>query len=925
MSSYLNTKLREFTPARRLAKTSLCAGSALALTFGLSLAQAQTPATPPKAADDQAVVLDEYVVAGVRGSLMQAQEIKLNAPQFVDSIVAEDIGKLPDNTVADALQHVAGVQVSRGAGETGGVLIRGLPNIETTINGYEVYTGTGRGVALQDIPAEMVLGVDVYKTVGADQLEGGVSGAIDIRLRRPLDFKTGLTVAANARGMYASQAKKNSVFISGVVNNRWKNANGDFGLLVDVSYARRYYEDQIFDNWVHYPELFDVARDSAGIGGFYGDNFGFQVIHGDRTRPAAQLAFQWRSNSGFEFYTEALFTGYRNKHDNDFFIGIPSWNGTRSNVVFYPTGYLGVNIPDPILARGQPAVNPGETVARFVKSFTAQGTNTIISKQAFQDDTNTFQGASGVKWTKDNLLLDAELSYNISTVRTRGAILDTIAANPSQIWNITYNDGSNISAQNSGMDFSDPSNINASNFFDQWSRAYSAQYAVKTDAKFSLKNEFLTALKVGARYSARTVHYHQANPSAYFGPVVPASSVPGLGVITTNDLFVSNADLNVRRWWSPSTDFLLNNTETVRQFAGHPAGKPPADPASTFNDEEDNLAIYGMADYNSVIGTMPVDGAFGVRFADTHQTLRGNQNPLDATGSAIPGQFRQVTTNNAYWHALPTFTAKLHFTDKLLMRLSANKTLTRPFFGDLNPAVALFHSGPTNQVGSGNGGNPNLAPIRSTNYDLSLEYYFTKSSHATVTVFDHELTGYVQSFAKLEDFGGLQYLITRPQNTGKGKLRGYELTYTQFLDFMSVDALKGLGFQLTYTGITGTTEDPTKPGTQQDITQVAKSSYNGILIYETGKFSGRLAYTYRGKYIDSYNQPGFQPPTVYVQPTKTLDFSLSYALTRQITITFDATNILASKYRDRFGPTAMFNRDVRNYDTTYAVGARFRY
>jgi TonB-dependent receptor len=193
-----------------------------------------------------------------------------------------------------------------------------------------------------------------------------------------------------------------------------------------------------------------------------------------------------------------------------------------------------------------------------------------------------------------------------------------------------------------------------------------------------------------------------------------------------------------------------------------------------------------------------------------------------------------------------------------------------------------------------------------------------------VTVFDHELQGYFQSYAKLENVGGTPYLITRPQNTGEGKLRGYELSYQQFFDFLSIDALKGLGVQINYTGITGTTQDPATLQ-QLDITQVAKKNYNAILIYENGPLSSRLAYTWRGTYIDSYNQPGFQPNTVYVEPTKTLDFSAGYAITKELTITFDATNILRSKYHDHFGPTQMFNRDVRNYDRTFAVGARIRF
>jgi iron complex outermembrane receptor protein len=919
MTPQIHPTLRQPFSVRSGNVDALCTALTLSALLGLIPASAQVKTADATAPAEKTVVLETFVVNSVRASLLSAQETKANAPQFVDSIVAQDVGKLPDNTVADALQRIAGIQVARSFGEANNPVIRGLPNIETTLNGYEVYTGTGRGVAFQDIPAEMVAGLDAYKSINPDQIEGGVAGLIDVRLRRPLDFKEGLSTALNVRGMHSSQARKNSYFVSGLVNNHWKTANGEFGLLLDVSYQQRHYEDQIFYNWVHYPFNFDVAVDASGKKGYYADNFGFQVIPGDRTRPAAELALQWKTKSGLELYSETLFTGYRNTHSVDFFIGIPSWGGSRSNVVLYPAGYLGVNIPDPQALNG-----PG-TNALFVKSLTATATNTIISKQAFSDYTNTIQGAFGGKWVQNNLILNAEASYNISMVKTRGVILDTIANTPTEVWNITYNDGSNPTTQGSGLDFTNPSNFVASNLFDQWSRAYSGQYALKTDALISLNNAFIKSLKLGLRYSDREVNFHQANPGSAWGPWVPATSITGLGVVTTNHLFVPASDMNIRTWWSPDANFLLTNTDVVRTAGGRPLGPKPVDPASTFTDQEKTLGIYAMANYNTTLGSTPLDGVFGVRIADTHQNLGGYQHPLDSTGTSIPNLWVKSMNQNASWQVLPTLNGRLHFTDQLQMRFSATKTLTRPNFADLNPALALFHSGPTSQVGSGNGGNPNLSPIKSTNYDLSLEYYFAKTSQVSVTFFDRELQGYVQSFAKLEDVSGTPYLITRPQNTGNGRLKGFEFSYQQFLDTLSIDALKGLGFQFNYTGINGTTEDPANPGQQQQITQVAKSNYNVILIYEKGPFSSRLAYTWRGTYIDAYNYPGFQGNTVYVQPTKQMDFSASYNLTKEITITFDATNILGSKYRDRMGPTPLFNRDVRNYDTTYAVGARFRF
>jgi TonB-dependent receptor len=208
----------------------------VALLLSANPAQAQNATTTT--ANDQPVVLDQFVVTGMRSSLIRAQEIKQNSMQLVDSIVAEDIGKLPDNTVAEALQRVPGIQVGRGAGEVSSVLIRGLPNIGTTLNGHEIFTGVGRGVALQDLPAELIAGVDIFKTNAPDQIEGGIAGLIDIRLRKPLDFK-GFEMAGGARGIYGDNAKKNSYTANALVSNRWKTGNGgEFGALFAASYQK---------------------------------------------------------------------------------------------------------------------------------------------------------------------------------------------------------------------------------------------------------------------------------------------------------------------------------------------------------------------------------------------------------------------------------------------------------------------------------------------------------------------------------------------------------------------------------------------------------------------------------------------------------------------------------------------------------------
>src|SRR4051812_23517788 len=199
-----------------------CSLSALALAIGSAAAQTQT-------------AVETVTVTGVIGAVQGALNIKQNAGQMVDAIVAEDIGKLPDTTVVESLQHVTGISIVRNTVEPTQVLIRGLPDIQTLVNGREIFTGTGRILTLADIPSELLASVNVNKTATATDLEGGIAGIIDVRLHRPFDFK-GTEIAGSVTGVTESMAKHIDPNVSALVSDRWNTDIGEIGLLVDVSY-----------------------------------------------------------------------------------------------------------------------------------------------------------------------------------------------------------------------------------------------------------------------------------------------------------------------------------------------------------------------------------------------------------------------------------------------------------------------------------------------------------------------------------------------------------------------------------------------------------------------------------------------------------------------------------------------------------------
>ena len=179
-------------------------------------AAAEVAAQAPAEAQADTTGMNVVAVTGVRRAAQSAQTIKKNNDQVVDSIVADEIGKFPDKNVAEILGRVTGVQVRREGGEAGGVIIRGLPGVVTLLNGREMFTSVGRSLYLADIPTAMLQRVDVYKSQGADMVEGGTAGVIDVRTNRPFDFK-GFTASGNVRAEPRDKSGSTDPNVSGMV------------------------------------------------------------------------------------------------------------------------------------------------------------------------------------------------------------------------------------------------------------------------------------------------------------------------------------------------------------------------------------------------------------------------------------------------------------------------------------------------------------------------------------------------------------------------------------------------------------------------------------------------------------------------------------------------------------------------------------
>ncbi|WP_249340746.1 TonB-dependent receptor plug domain-containing protein [Sphingomonas sp. 2SG] len=329
------------------AATFLLSVAPLALFAAPALAapNGQTESATPQGSETEELSQDQdIIVTGLRASLQSAQRIKQTSDSIVDALVAQDIGKLPDNQAAEALARLPGVQVTRFDDEATGVLVRGLPDVTSTYNGREIFTAQNRNVALQDFPAQALAGIEVYKSGTADLIEPGLAGLINVRSRRPLDFK-GLFVGGGFRGTYNDQSKKYDPTGNILISDRWTTPIGEIGFLANVTYAQQQYRNAVRYNDQSVQKvssLSPVTPASAGNQFYYPYSVGLYSSGGRRYRPSGNMALQWKPSDKFEVYFDGIYQGYRGRQATDWFAadlrGIDSVRGAPviSNVVLMP-------------------------------------------------------------------------------------------------------------------------------------------------------------------------------------------------------------------------------------------------------------------------------------------------------------------------------------------------------------------------------------------------------------------------------------------------------------------------------------------------------------------------------------------------------------------------------------------------------------
>ncbi len=884
---------------------------------------AQAAAEPAAPADTTTVV-----VTGVKASLIKSLAIKRTSDQVVESIVAEDIGKLPDNNVVEALQRITGIQVTnRAGGEVGTLSIRGLPDVQTTWNGRTIFTASGTQVALQDIPSTLVRQIDVYKTRDASQLETGIAGQVDVKSLRPFDFK-GSKVSLSARATYLEPAEKTNPQLSGMVSNRWKTDLGEFGALVNLSGTRTKYRNEsvapgamvpfvspnaaevpagytplqrITDTSIWTPGTYTGLPTAAGSTlNFNGKAYPYYLardavfqadLQGERERTAGNIALQWKPNSDAVYTLESMYSGYRDKAFNQLLFSFVDWWGDLgSNPAGSITTFPGTNI---IKSR-----NVGSVYGFNSGDYTTSATDSYVH-------------AVNGKWNiGDRLKLEGDLSYQTSDFHTEftATRIDRVAKSI----NVDFNDGSNNTAFsfNDNAELTDPAKWNVAQFFDNANRNKGSAATATLAGVFDANWGPLETIQFGARLDNRKASEANRTQSAFLGRNLASL---GAQYSSTNSNFGTDIADVPRSWVEPNAYYIRDNIDDWRKLYNS-ADKNflTTDKLSlqkTFAVEEKTSNLFLMGNTQTELFGNRLRGNFGVRYVkvDTDMTFY----KVDASTKAVTATNASKSTSKL----LPSMTLIYDPAKDVVVRLNYGETLRRPNFGDLNPVLQLGDDVSKVGYGSGGGGNPDLKPTQSKNLDLTAEWYFQKDSALYGTVFKRKIDGLIVGLRRkvhldpAEDpfrnstgggdhTNGYDYVINSPVNASNGTISGAEFGLIYFPKGLP-SMLDGLGFQGSFTRLQSSQNVPEANAAGDIVNQletpffgVSNRSYNATLAYEKGPVSARLSYVWRSGFLASNEAALFANPIgIWRHPEKSVDAQLSYKINDNLSVDLSGVNL----------------------------------
>ena len=905
-------------------------------------------------------LIEEVVVTGIAGSIERSIDRKRNEMLISDSISAEDLGKFPDNNVADSLQRVPGVAIDREGGEGRFVSIRGLgPDFTgVMVNGRSPATeNEERAFSFDTLASELVSAVDVFKTSAPTLKEGGLGGTINIVTARPLDYD-GFKFAGTLKGMYEENSEDVSPQGSFIISDTFND--GMFGVLASMTYqersAAKYTVENEFITKTTLEPFLTFTDPSQGWGGGYAysgdgleqDTYRIQSLYAGTTeetrkRVGGNLVFQARPTDNLTLTADVIYSDY-DTSTKEYSTGSYMWAPTLSDVnQVDENGFYNV-------------INHGYDDGYEISGYAHLLTTT-------ERPTESVIGGFNAEWfITDEFSMVADISRSEAELDNRGLdrmyileFLDRpgyILTSNGGIPSYQYKDEEAIRPEMGSQNMQDLRARITSND-GIYNKGVNDEYQL--DFTWEPGNSSISAVKFGVN---KTVSDKQTEYWAT--PELIRRMYHGLatrqeidydsiveGVMHSGDNFGGlNADVYMinpeayREWMAENIDGRTQaNTPTgiasKEAFLANNSSWDAVRSNDSYQIEESVTSAYLEVDIDTELFSMPLYLSGGVRYSATdvesdgttqvlqslerESTLPGEppspwlvQNYADAAGTA-------VTIDSDYDNWLPSINATLEVTPEFYIRAALSETLTRPTLSALAPYTTYQTT--TVSTRTAMGGNPNLKPYKSTNYDVSFEYYYGDSNILSLALYQKDIKDFIVRYSSPETIPGIEvedpswreFMVTRPQNSKSAKIEGAEINVTHLFD-------SGLGITANYTFVNSSASLSEASDAEQFALPGLSDTGNLSVFYGQGNFEGRIAYNYRTSFLGLvFNGPANEP--VHYDDYGTLDFSINYDLTDVLTLFVEGINVTGETV-NKYG---RYENQFVGYEDTgalYTVGVR---
>jgi len=898
-------------------KTRLLASGALGVALAMATAAAAQTAPAPQAAPtavDEPAQVEELVVTGFRSSLSKALNVKRSNIGAVDAILAEDIAAFPDQNLAEAIQRLPGVTISRVAGEGSQISVRGLGADFTRvrINGVDSIAAAAgnrsRGFDFNIFASELFNSITVRKTQSADVSEGSLGATVDLQTGRPFDYR-GFKAAASAQGSINSITDKTLPRLAGLMS--WSNEDQTFGVLGSVAYSRRRPVNEGFNTTRWQGGASDGADNFAGCltcttpaqlaavnSAFYPRIPRYTASEIDSKRLGITGSVQWQPTPQTRFDLDVLYSKLNQYTESPNLEAISfSRSGNATSTGVRQTIVRDYAIEDNSFTYGvfdRVDVRSENGTQRDNTKFTQV---TLAGQHEFSDRLRV-KGRIGV--ANSDYQMPEQISFQLDRNDVNGYVYDARADSRKPI--INY-----------GFDVANPALFTLTEMRSRESSILNITRTAVGEVEYDV-DDALT-LKAGVNAQQFVAKYRDASRNQ---TLTGGRQIVGVGAFSKVVTFGRDFPFpgGDRTYVVADIDKALAATNLLSYPLIVAAG-------DTRDVAEDDLSGYGQAVVDTtVLGGMPLRSDFGFRVAKTKIVAKGFVNTA------------YVTQKNDYVDVLPSANVSLEPLEGVMLRLGVAKVMARPTLASLTPGGSV---GATSRTVSF--GNTNLEPFRATNYDVSAEWYFQPEALLSVSFFYKKIDSFIAQSSTQARYGDLGlplsllngtqesadsvFQVTTSVNGSGGTLKGVEFQYQQPFTFLP-EMLKGFGF----IGNIAFVESDVNYGTalapnRNKLTGQSDQTYNATLYYERGPFSTRVSAAHRSGFLTTY--PGQNDNTEGGTHGSTyFDASMSYKVRDNLTVSLEGIN-LGDEYTDAYVDESDRVNDYRHTGREILFGVRWTY